>query len=909
MKQKNADKKPKQYNREPLGADSAMHPLANKILVGNRRFLFELIENRGTLIVIKDLEGKYLLVNRKWEEVTGLKRESVLGKTDAMLFSPEMVRQFRNNDLQVVETGSTIEIEEHLETPSGTRYFISNKFPLLDDNGSVAGLYGVFTEITKLKQVEKELQENQKKYHSLFDRAQAALFRTSVDGQLLEISQRYAERAGFSSVEQCMAEYVPGDAWADANEREKMLRVLREKGSVTDYEAEIIRKDGKHIWILLSATLYPEHGYIEGSVIEITDRKQAEVALKKSEAFQRKMVANIGDVIVIIDREGVNRYKSPNIEKMFGWKPEDLVGTKVWDIVHPEDLAASRKFLESLMREPQSVGTIEIRYKCKDGIYKWIEFSGSNHLDDPDIRGILGNYHDILERKRAEQALRDSEERFKALHNASFGGIGIHDKGLILECNQGLSDMTGYPLEELIGMDGLRLIAEQSKETVMKHILSGYEKPYEAVVLRKDGTEIPIRLEARNIPYKGKQMRVVEFRDISENKRAEEERERLQDQLTQAQKMESVGRLAGGVAHDYNNMLSVILGYTEMALEKVPYSDPLRTDLQEIYKAAKRSSEITQQLLAFARKQAIAPKALDLNAVIEKMLNMLRRLIGEDIDVIWHPGRRLSPVKIDPSQFEQILANLCVNARDAISGVGKIIIETQVASIDETNRIDFTRDGSTEFVKLSVSDDGCGMDKETLHNIFEPFFTTKGVAQGTGLGLATVYGIVKQNNGVIEADSELGRGSTFNVYLPRHMGEAEKLSPDTVPETPLGEGEMVLLVEDEPAIREMCQDILKKLEYRVLSADTPQEALSMADEHQGEIDLLVTDVVMPGMNGRELTRQIKALYPDIKALYMSGYTADVIANRGVLEKEVQFIQKPFSVKDLAIKVKKTLKKL
>lgn len=788
MTQKPPDKKRKQHSREPLAAAFAMHPSATKILLENRRFLIDLIENSGTLIVIKDLEGNYLLVNRKWEEVTGLKRESVLGNTDTILFSPEMARQFRDNDLHVIRTGSAMETQERLETPSGTRYFISNKFPLLDDNGSVAGLYGVFTEITELKQVEKELQENQKKYHSLFDRAQAALFRTSVDGRLLEISKRYAERAGFSSVEHCMAEYVPGDAWADPSEREKMVRVLREKGSVTDYEAEIIRRDGKHIWILFSATLYPEHGYIEGSVIEITDRKQAEIALKKSEAFQRKMVANIGDVIVIIDRDGINRYKSPNIEKMFGWKPEDLVGASVWDNVHPEDLAASREFFESLIREPESVGTIETRYKCKDGTHKWIEFTGSNLLDDPDIRGVLGNYHDIMERKQTEK-----------------------------------------------------------------------------------------------------------------------EREKLQDQLTQAQKMESVGRLAGGVAHDYNNMLSVILGYTEMALEKVPYSDPLRTDLQEIYKAAKRSSEITQQLLAFARKQSIEPKALDINAVIEKMLNMLRRLIGEDIDVIWHPGRRLSPVKIDPSQFEQILANLCVNARDAIGGVGKIIIETQMESIDEANRSDSAGDGSTEFVKLSVSDDGCGMDKETLKNIFEPFFTTKGVAQGTGLGLATVYGIVRQNNGVIEVDSEPGGGSTFNVYLPQHIGDVDAMSHDVVPEIPLGEGEVVLLVEDEPAVSEMCQTIFEKLGYRVLSADTPEKALHMADEHQGEIDLLVTDVVMPGMNGHELTQQIKSLYPDIKALYMSGYTADVIANRGVLEKEVQFIQKPFSVKDLAIKVKKTLK--
>ncbi len=884
-----------------------IHPSASKMLLENRNFLVDLIENSGTLIVIKDREGRYLLVNRKWEEVTGFKREFALGKTDAMLFPPETVRRFRENDLYVIETGSFIEREERLETPSGTRYFISSKFPLFDKDNTVTGIYGVITEITERKRVEKELQRSQKKYHSLFNRAQASLFRTSIDGKLLEVSQRYAEKAGYASVEQCMAEFVPGKSWADQSERQELVRILREKGSVSDYEAEIIRRDGKRIWILFSATLYPEQGYIEGSIVEITDRKQAEMALRKSEAFQRKMVANIGDVIVIIDQYGRNRFKSPNVEKMFGWKPADLVGASVWDNVHPEDLASAKKLFDSLLREPDNVGTIELRYKCKDGTYKWIEFTGSNLLNDPDIQGILGNYHDIMERKRAEQALRDSEARFKALHNASFGGIVIHDKGIILECNQGISDITGYSVDELVGMDGLLLIAEKSRETVMKNILSGYEKPYEAVGLRKDGTEFPIRLEARNIPYKGKLARTTEFRDISENKRAEVERKRLQDQLAQAQKMESVGRLAGGVAHDYNNMLSVILGYTELALDKVPSTEPLHSDLQEIYTAAKRSSEITQQLLAFARKQAVSPKALDINAVIERILNMLRRLIGEDIDVVWQPGRRLSPVKIDPSQLEQILANLCVNARDAISGVGKIIIKTQMVSPGKTNRSVTSRDTRNDSVMLSVSDDGCGMKKDTLDNIFEPFFTTKEACQGTGLGLATVYGIVKQNNGVIEVHSKPGHGTTFHIYLPRYVGGIEELPPDEASDTPLGEGETVLLVEDDPAIREMCQVILDKLRYRVLSADTPEKALEIADEHGSEIDLLVTDVVMPGMNGRELAQKLKVFYPGIKTLYMSGYTADVIANRGILEKEVQFIQKPFSVKNMGKKVKAVLK--
>jgi CheY-like chemotaxis protein len=380
----------------------------------------------------------------------------------------------------------------------------------------------------------------------------------------------------------------------------------------------------------------------------------------------------------------------------------------------------------------------------------------------------------------------------------------------------------------------------------------------------------------------------------------------LEEQYRQAQTMESVGRLAGGVAHDYNNMLSVILGNTELALNKVDPSGPEHAHLTEILNAAKRSTVITRQLLAFARKQTVSPKVLDVNEVAEGMLKMLRRLIGEDIDLVWLPGCNLRPVKIDPSQIEQILANLCVNARDAIAGVGKVIIETHMVTFDEDYCADHAGFVPGEFVLLAASDDGCGMDKETLDHIFEPFFTTKDVHRGTGLGLSTVYGIVKQNNGFINVYSEPGKGTTFRIYLPCHVGEAEKIRAEIVTEIPPSGNEMVILVEDESAIREMGRMMLEKLGYKVLTASAPEEAVRLAEEHPGDIHLLITDVVMPGMNGRDLADELRTFYPDIKILFMSGYTADVIAHRGVLEEDVQFIQKPFSMKDLGVKVREVL---
>ena len=380
----------------------------------------------------------------------------------------------------------------------------------------------------------------------------------------------------------------------------------------------------------------------------------------------------------------------------------------------------------------------------------------------------------------------------------------------------------------------------------------------------------------------------------------------LENKLAQAQKMESIGRLAGGVAHDYNNISSIIIGYSELALEKVNRSEDLYDDLMEIYSAAKRSTEITRQLLAFARQQTISPKVLDLNDIVEGMLKMLKRLIGEDIDLAWFPGVDVGLVKIDPSQVDQILANLCVNARDAIADVGKVTIETKNAHFDAAYCAEHVGFVEGEFVLLAVSDDGSGIPSENLGNIFEPFFTTKATGKGTGLGLATVYGIVKQNNGFINVYSEPENGTSIRIYLPRHVGNAKPTQPQAASKIPLSRGESVLLVEDDGSILKLGETILNDLGYNVLSSKSPVDAIRLAKDYIGKIHLLITDVVMPEMNGRELSEQLQTLYPDLNTLFMSGYTANVIAHRGVLEDGVNFISKPFSKNDLAFKVRQVL---
>lgn len=394
--------------------------------------------------------------------------------------------------------------------------------------------------------------------------------------------------------------------------------------------------------------------------------------------------------------------------------------------------------------------------------------------------------------------------------------------------------------------------------------------------------------------------------DISMRKKAEAEQEKLKAQLLQAQKMESVGRLAGGVAHDFNNMLTIILGNTEIIMEESQLSDSHSDYLKEIYKAAEHSADLTKQLLTFARKQIIDPKVLNLNDVVGEMLKMLRRLIGEDIELNWLPADDLESVRMDPSQVDQILANLCINARDAIKNIGKVTIETDNISIDEQYCIGTIDAIPGDYVMISVTDNGLGMDNATMLNIFEPFFTTKNVDKGSGLGLATVFGIVKQNKGFIHVYSEPGYGSTFKIYLPQYH-EAELPRQDKVIRADSFYGkETILLVEDEPSILKLTKMMLKRLGYNILSASKPSEAIKIASESSSVIDMLITDVVMPDMNGRDLAKALTRLFPDLKCLFMSGYTANVIAHHGVLDSGVQFINKPFSKESLARKVREVL---
>jgi PAS domain S-box-containing protein len=622
------------------------------------------------------------------------------------------------------------------------------------------------------------------------------------------------------------------------------------------------------------------------------------------------LVENAVDMILLGDVEGKISYANRVACELVGYEKSEMIGKNINELFLDESIQEN-PFRFDLLHQGKILKR-ERLLRSKEGDLIPVEMV-SRRMPD-------GTYHsfirDIRDRKQMEMELKQSEDKFYRAFALSPDSININrmSDGKYIAINQGFTEITGWTEEDVYGRNSLPgsldiWVNPEDRDRLLSCLKKkGEVLDFQAPFRRKDGRIVIGLMSARMLDIDNDVCILSLTRDITEQINAREKQHKLELQLQQRHKMESIGRLAGGVAHDFNNMLGIILGHAERGLRRLDSSHHVYADLQQIKKSAQRSAELTQQLLAFARKQPIAPKDINLNVSITALVSMLKPMIGENIQLIWQPTPEKCTVRMDSSQIDQILTNLCLNARDAIEGNGSITITTHICNYDTEYCLANPEVTLGEYVCLVVKDDGCGIAQEAQPYIFEPFYTTKKIGKGTGLGLATVYGIVKQNKGFVNIDSTLGKGTEFSLYFPL-VNEQSKSSPQgKAIQAGLHGHETILLVEDEAGVLDITALMLEELDYTVLKAQTANQALGLAQNYQKDIHLLITDVIMPEMNGRDLAKKIMEYRPNIQTLFMSGYTADVIASHGVLADGVHFIPKPFSMQALAKSVRKSLER-
>lgn len=683
-------------------------------------------------------------------------------------------------------------------------------------------------------------------------------------------------------------------------------------GNVWKGEIKNRAKDGSYFWI--DTTIVPvfdddqkPQKYITISH-DITESKEAEESLQRSETYYRALIENASDLISILNSDGTMRFESPSLKRILGYETEELIGNSSFEFLHPDDLEKAHHAFDEITRNPNKTIEVEVRFRHKNGHWRHFACTLTNLLDNFAIKGIVSNAFDITERKRTEEALRESEERYRILFDNNPLPMWVIDSETLAfqAVSTAAINHYGYSYQEFLAMTVADILPSEDVFALLKNLSDSPDKLYNADLwkhVKKDGTIIDVEITSHDLVFGGRRSQLVLINDVTEQKWAEKALRHSEEQLRQSQKLESVGRLAGGIAHDFNNMLTAINGYSDLILARLPADDPLRRNVEEIKKAGERSAELTRQLLAFSRRQILQAKVLDLNKVISDTTIMLQRLIGEDIQLITSLSSDVGYIEADPGQLSQVLLNLVVNSRDAMPKGGSIVIETESIYLSEQYAGQHISVKPGNYMMLAVSDTGIGMNEETKKQIFEPFFTTKEIGKGTGLGLSTVYGIVKQSGGNIWVYSEIGKGTTFKIYLPK-ITQIPKTPENSSNATDIHKGsETVLLVEDEEIVRRLSREVLELCGYKVIEAENGIAALAVCEIYEKEIDLLMTDVVMPQMGGRELAQILMQTYPQMRVLFTSGYTDDAIVRHGIIDVGMNFIQKPFTFESLSQKVR------
>ncbi len=748
------------------------------------------------------------------------------------------------------------------------------------------------------QEAERALRESEQRHRSLFEEAPVGIYRTTPDGRILFANPALLKILGLDSLEELYRRNLDEDGFEPGYQRRSFKEILDREGEVRGLESAWTRRDGSVAYVreMARAVRGPDGTvlYYDGTVEDVSERKRAEEALRASEARYRVLFENaIEGIIAVEPASGRIHFFNPAVCTMFGYTAEEFRDLRLPDLHPPGVLQPVRADIEAVGRG--EVGPYQIvPCRRKDGTLFQADISGST-AELEGQRLVFGFFTDVTERIRAEQALRESEARYRRIVEMASEGIWSVDWKLRTTfVNDAFARMLGYAPEEMLGTPAQEFTFPEDLEEFQNHMSTrrkGISEQYERRFRRKDGGECWCLVSGT--PVKDADGRFTGsfgmLTDITE-------RRHLEEQLRQSQKMEAVGQLAGGVAHDFNNLLTVISGNSEMLLGHMAADDPFRANVADIRHAGERAASLTRQLLAFSRKQILEPKILDLNDIVAGTEKMLRRLIGEDIVLTCFLSPDPYRVKVDPGQMEQVIFNIAVNARDAMPKGGRLTIET--LNMAGT---------AARSVLLSIRDTGCGMTPEVASRVFEPFFTTKGPGKGTGLGLATVYGIVRQSGGEIEVRSAPGTGTTFEILLPAcEEAPAARVGSDArLRAVPHGT-ETILLVEDEEAVRRIVKLVLEASGYAVLEASNGQEALEVARGLGRAIHLVVTDVVMPEMSGRELAERLRSQAPSLRVLFISGYTDDAVMRHGVVDRGEAFLQKPFSPLSLAKKVREVL---
>jgi len=887
---------------------AASHSKASQLTSADYRML---IESFPQWVWITDAKGSTTFCNRHWYEFSGLTVGQIFNDQWHTLLHPDDKERARRTWQDALDTGKGYESEYRYKCAKDGKYrwHLSKGIPLKNANGKVEKWIGFSIDIHDSKTAETKLADREARLSAIVNTGPECIKLLAADGVLLEMNP-----AGLAIMEADSPGQVIGKHLIEKVVNKPYYKAFRDlnqrvfRGEDGELTYEITGFKGTRRWLQTHATpLRDKKGKIWAALAitrDITQQKKAEDELRTSEARFRALFEHSSDAVVLLDKNWKVIFCSASIERILGVRPEEILGSSAIEWVHPDDRMQAQKNYRYVLDHPGGNMAGRVRLRAQNGSWKVIERNFTNLLDDPDIGVIVSNIRDITEKVRADEALRGSEERFaKAFQSSPLPVIiTTRHEGRVVDVNDSALELSGYSRKEVIGrtIDDLNLWANSEDRAAFEQMLkdSGQVKALQTTFRTRKGEIRHIELFSDLIELDGASCLLSIARDTTESLK-------LEAQFRQAQKMDAIGRLAGGVAHDFNNMLAVIVGYIQLLQDCVGPNDSAQKHIEQIRKACERAAGLTRQLLGFSRKQVVQPRVLNLNVVVNNLSKMLLRMIGEDITLSMVPGIPLGSIKADLGQVEQVLMNLIINARDAMPQGGRIVIETRDAELHEDQAQYKPVVVSGSYVMLSVSDTGTGMDGPTMARIFDPFFTTKGAGKGTGLGLSMVYGIVKQSNGYIWGTSEPGKGATFKLYFPRVSEEAGPIITKRFDPPTVGGSETVMVVEDDPALRELVVDLLEESGYKVLEALDTKQAIEIA-KRKKNIHLLLTDVIMPTMSGGELARQICKLRPAMKVLFMSGYSGDLVAKRGILEAETNLVEKPFTKHALLSKVRVVL---